>query len=274
MVLVSVVTATYAGDDLGHLAEAVASVVGQTHRPLQLLLAVDGDPTPALAALLAQYAERYPWVEVYRLPGPAGPGAARNAVLPRCRGEFVAVLDADDAMVPTRLTEQLAYLDAHPDVDVVASWLDVVDTGGQVVAERRFPESWQEVRAKAAFFCPTANTAVLFRRGLLPRFRYPTALRVGEDYRLWVELLRDGVRIANVRRPLTRYRTGPGYFARRRGWRYAASDLGTKVRAVPLVPWWQAPVVVAGAAGSFVVRLLPAAWFQGAYAVFEKVTRG
>lgn len=274
MALVSVVTATYAGDDPHHLAEALDSVVAQTHRPLQLLVAADGALSQEAERVVRARSSQHPWIELHRLAGPAGPAAARNAVLPSCRGEFVAILDADDAMEPERIAEQTDYLRRHPDVDLVASWLAVTDDSGNTLETRRFPEAWQEVRARSAFFCPTANTGMLFRARLLPRFRYPTALRVGEDYRLWVSLMRSGVRIANVPRPLTRYRTGPGYFVRRRGYRYALSDLVTKITALPLAPWWQAPAVLVVAGATFLVRLLPASWFRSAYAVFEKVTRG
>ena len=272
MALVSVVTATYAGDDPQQVVEAIDSVAAQTHRPLQLLVACDG-PVPGIDPLLADRCAQHDWIEVHRLPGPAGPAATRNAVLPLCRGDFIAVLDADDAMEPQRIAEQVAFVDEF-DLDLAASWLTVIDQKGVEVGVRRFPQTWQQVRAKAAFFCPTANTAVLFRRSLLGEFRYPQELRVGEDYRLWVELMRKGRRIGNVPRPLTRYRTGSGYFGRRRGWGYATSDLTTKLRALPLASWWQWPLVLVVAGGTFVVRLLPESWFQGAYAVFEKVTRG
>ena len=65
MALVSVVTATYAGDDPAHLAEALDSVAAQTHRPLQLLVAADGDLTPAAERLLADRCSRHAWIEVH-----------------------------------------------------------------------------------------------------------------------------------------------------------------------------------------------------------------
>lgn len=271
MALVSVVTATHAGDDPQHLAQAIDSVIAQTHRPLQYLIVGDGDLPRTTEELIAARVAEHEWIERYPQPGPRGPAATRNAVLPRCRGEYVAILDADDEMVPTRIAEQIDFLNEHA-LDVVASWLEVMDPTGTEVGIRRFPTTTTEIAAKAPFFCPTANTAVLLRRAVLDEFRYPD-LAVGEDYRLWVNLLRAGRRIGNVPRPLTRYRTGSGYFSRRRGWSYAVSDLRTKLRALPLAPLWQAPVVVVVAGATFLVRLLPASWFRGAYALFERVTR-
>jgi hypothetical protein len=150
--------------------------------------------------------------------------------------------------------------------------LQVVDESGADLEIRRFPSEPEVVAAKTPYFCPTANTALMFRAEVLPQFTYPD-LRVGEDYRLWVELLRAGRRIGNLPRPLTRYRAGVGSMARRRGWTYATSDLSTKLRALPLVPLWQWPAVIVVAGVSFLVRLLPAGLFRGAYLVFEKVTR-
>lgn len=272
--LVSVVTATYAGDDPAQLAEAVDSVLAQGHRPIQYLIVCDGPITPAAEDLLAARTNAHPFVTVFRHDaGAHGPAAARNAALARCDGEFVAILDADDAMAPDRIAEQVQYLDRHG-LDMVASWLTVVDQAGRETGVRALPETWREVRAHAPYSCPTANPSVMLRRSLLPRFRYPEHLRVGEDYRLWVTLLRAGVRIGNVPRPLTRYRTGSSYFTRRRGWGYATSDLATKLLALPLAPWWQWPLVVAVAGATFVVRLLPDRLFRVAYAEFDRVGRG
>ncbi|MFN8125759.1 MAG: glycosyltransferase [Candidatus Nanopelagicales bacterium] len=269
----SVVTATYSGDDPGHLAEAVDSVIAQSHRPLQYLIVCDGPLTDAQRDVLRVRSDAHDWIEVRELSGPRGPAGARNAVLPDCRGDIIAILDADDAMAPTRLAEQVAALaDGDGDVDLVASWLQVVHLDGSETETRQFPVDWRRVRAKAPYFCPTANTAMAFRAAVLPHFRYPE-LRVGEDYRLWVDLMRAGFRIGNIPRPLTRYRAGSGSMVRRRGWAYARSDLATKLHALPLAAAWQWPFVVLVAGVTFIVRLLPADLFRGAYAVFEKVTR-
>ncbi|MDP4014576.1 MAG: glycosyltransferase [Candidatus Nanopelagicales bacterium] len=271
--LVSVITATHAGDDVRHLGEALDSVIAQGHRPIELLVVCDGPVPDDTREMLSQRARDNPWIRVYPLESPSGPAVARNSVLARCRGDFIAILDSDDAMSPTRVSAQIDYLTAHG-LDVVASWLAVIDQSGAEQGVREFPVSWSAVRARVPYSCPTANTAVMFRREILPEFHYPEDIRVGEDYRLWVELIRRGRRIGNIPEPLTRYRTGADYFNRRRGLSYAKSDLATKLRALPLVVWWQRPVVVAVAGATFVVRLLPTALFRSVYRVFERVGRG
>jgi glycosyltransferase involved in cell wall biosynthesis len=54
-----------------------------------------------------------------------GAGAARNAGLERCRGEFIAFNDADDVWMPGMLKERLAVLSVFPDAACVAANHDV-----------------------------------------------------------------------------------------------------------------------------------------------------
>ena len=270
--LVSVVLATHAGDDLAHLRESIGSVAAQTHRPIELIVVCDGPVSAATDAFLDQTASQHPWVHIRRRAESGGPGAARNTVLVDCTGDYIAVLDADDIMDSGRLAAQVRYLEAE-NLDLVGSWLAVMDHDGHQIGVRRFPEDWESVRRRAAYYCPTANTSTLFRRSILPEYRYPENLPVGEDYRLWVHLMRQGHRIGNLPEPLTRYRTGATYYQRRTGKAYAISDLRTKLTAVELVPWWQRPVAVAGALATVPVRMLPRRAFRVAYATFERVTR-
>lgn len=271
--LVSVILATHEGDNLDQLTEAIDSVIAQSHRPLELLVVCDGPVSADTDQMLSSRSEAHPWMSVRTMKRRGGPAVARNAVLGVCQGDYVAVLDADDAMTPGRIATQIEYLEGHG-LDIVGSWLQVVDQSGNEIGIRRFPEDWRAVRHRSAFFCPTANPSTLFRRSVLPAYRYPEHLSVGEDYRLWVHLMQRGRRIGNVPKPLTKYRTGSSYYQRRTGLAYAVGDRNTKLLALGLVPWWQRPLVVVGAEVTFVVRLLPTRAFRIAYRAFEGVTRG
>ena len=81
------------------LQEAVASVLAQTYRPIEVIVVDDGstDDTPEAArALVAQHAG-----EVFVVHQPnAGPGMAREAGRRAARGEFIQYLDSDDVLLP------------------------------------------------------------------------------------------------------------------------------------------------------------------------------
>jgi glycosyltransferase involved in cell wall biosynthesis len=100
--LVSCVVTTCARPRL--VGRAVASVLAQTHRDLELIVVVDG-PDAATEAALRPHAD--PRLRVVVRPARGGQAAALNAGIALARGAFVAFLDDDDAWRPTKLARQL-----------------------------------------------------------------------------------------------------------------------------------------------------------------------
>jgi glycosyltransferase involved in cell wall biosynthesis len=99
------------------LREAVASVLTQEHRPIEIVIVDDGstDDTGPVAEGLA---EAHPqMIRVWHQPN-AGPGAARQAGLDLCRGEFVQFLDSDDLLLPGKFSAQVEALRQHPEAQI------------------------------------------------------------------------------------------------------------------------------------------------------------
>ena len=112
------------------LEEAVESVLGQTFLDWELFLVDDGS-TDRSTGIARAYAGRLPGKVVYlEHEGHANRGmsASRNLGIAQARGEFVALLDADDIWFPEKLETQVRILSAHPGVAMVAgpamNWYD------------------------------------------------------------------------------------------------------------------------------------------------------
>ncbi|MGH9161335.1 MAG: glycosyltransferase family 2 protein [Vicinamibacteraceae bacterium] len=134
-ITVSAVMPTY--NAAPYLKDAIDSVVSQTFSDWELIVVDDGsqDDTPAVLA-----AYRDPRIRVLRLPENRGRGAARNAGLAIATGRYVAVCDSDDISLPQRFARQVAFLDAHPEVDVVSGHMLVFWNGSTPRRSFRFPE--------------------------------------------------------------------------------------------------------------------------------------
>ena len=88
-----------------YLARCLDSLLAQTHRPLEIIVTDDGSSDDT-AAVLRRYAHEHPEVHtVTQLHRGLGP--ARNAALSVARGEFVAMVDADDWVDPDFITDLL-----------------------------------------------------------------------------------------------------------------------------------------------------------------------
>jgi len=154
--LVSVVIPTYDRSDL--LRQAVESVLDQTYRPVEILVVDDGstDDTPEVVAAYG------PPVRYIRQEN-AGVSAARNRGMRHARGEFVALLDSDDAWDPWKLEAQIALLRAHPEMGMTWSDMRAVNPEGEVVSPTY-------LRTMYGAYREVTIDRVLERRGSLGRY--------------------------------------------------------------------------------------------------------
>ncbi len=199
------------------LSAALASVAAQTERRFECVLVDDGsrDRTGDLARSFAARDERFRVVSTE----PRGIVPALQAGFAACAGRFVARMDADDLMHRDRLREQLALLEARPDL------------GGAGCHVRLFPrrklsaglcayERWlaslsteDDVLRERFIECPLAHPSLFLRRELLERFPYRDP-GWPEDYDLVLRILAEREKLGVVPRALHLWRDGPGRLSR------------------------------------------------------------
>ena len=121
--LVSVVIPAYNARNT--LAQTLDSLFAQTHQNLDVVVVDDGS-TDGTAEVLEAYAGR---VRTIRQTN-AGIGAARNASVQAARGDYIALLDADDLCRPDRIAIELRYLQSHPDILLCSSDFGAFDETG------------------------------------------------------------------------------------------------------------------------------------------------
>ncbi|MBW7864629.1 MAG: glycosyltransferase [Candidatus Hydrogenedens sp.] len=254
---VSVVVAVWAGDAPGPLRDALESVRAQSFAGWECLIGADGPLTPELDAVIGEFTAVDGRFRRVDHPGRRGPAAARNRILPLVRGEFIAVLDADDAAEPRRLERQLARMTAPDAPDVLGAWCLMVDAGGAPLGLRRTPSGPGAVRRALWRRNPLAHSSVMLRTALLRDNPYPETRRFGEDHLLWVRLAAKGARLDNLPEVLCRYRIAPlpkDHGTRRDRFR---ADWATRREALRLLPSVVAALCLPAAFLLSAARLLP-----------------
>jgi glycosyltransferase involved in cell wall biosynthesis len=97
-----------------YLAEAIESVLSQTHQPLEIIVVDDGSSDRS-----AEVARRYAPPAWYYFQPNSGVGAALNCGIDQARSSFFAFLDADDLWTKDKLTLQMTAFDNDPELDIV-----------------------------------------------------------------------------------------------------------------------------------------------------------
>lgn len=110
-----------------YVEEAVASILAQTHRNLDVVIVNDGSFEPEDAVLDGLAAD--PRVQVVNQLN-RGDLAARNLGLRIARGEYLLMFDADNALEPEFVARALAIFRERPELAYVTCWLRFVGADG------------------------------------------------------------------------------------------------------------------------------------------------
>lgn len=148
---------------LPHLDEAVESILGQTYRDFEFVI-LDDASTDGSTERLRYWASKDPRIRLFEVDTNLGPVGSSQRVADEAASPVVARMDADDISYPERLAEELAVLDRHPDVGVVASLADIIDSRGRKL---RDPEPWR--LARRSVFVPFAHGAMMYRKEVFDR---------------------------------------------------------------------------------------------------------
>ncbi|WP_163852273.1 glycosyltransferase family 2 protein [Pseudooceanicola aestuarii] len=210
---ISIIMPTY--NAAAFVAETVQSVLGQSFGDFEFL-AVDSASTDGTVEILRGTGD--PRLEVIALPFVCEAPIKRNLGFARARGDYVALVDADDIMMPDRLARQLAFLEANPQVHVLGSSYITFEAGQP---DKPVIQPAEDGLIKAHFLSVAGNAihspTVMMRRDFQQahslNFR---VVRMGEGHRFWNDCMVAGARFANITDPLLRYRKHGGSHVRQR----------------------------------------------------------
>lgn len=262
---VAVLMTLHAGDPLDLFERALRSIEGQRFDDeIRIYLCIDGPLPRAHAAWLARHRARFFRVE----QNAANLGLARslNRLIELLDDEeLVFRMDGDDISLPDRFAKQAAMMRAAPELALIGCQADDIDDTGRLIGPRRFPVQPARVRRALSRMNPVLHPAFCLRRSILrdPALRYPDA-HLSEDLAFLVRLAERGHVIANHPETLLRWRTGAGFFARRRDWRRGWSELLWYRRALRATGRHRSPAILFALA-RFGLRLLPPGALRALY---------
>ncbi len=220
----SVLMSVHQKENPEFLRAALDSVLQQTLPPDEVVLVEDGPLLPEHKSVINSAAAKGPIKSVV-IPQNIGLGAALAKGLESCQYDIVARMDSDDICELDRFETQIQYLDAHPDIDIIGSWIAEFDNDpGVVTGVRELPTDSISLRRFARRRNPLNHQTVMFRKAAVFKAGNYADLRCSQDYHLWVRMLANGARFANIPRPLVRVRGGRSMISRRGGWRYVYYD--------------------------------------------------
>lgn len=166
------------------LARALDSVYAQTH-PADEVIVVDDGSVDGTCEMLA---ERYPGCR-YLYQENQGVSSARNLGIAQARGEWIALLDSDDAWLPEKLALQTGALAERSHLRLCHTEEIWIRNGIRVNAMHKHAKSGGRIFRQCLPLCVISPSSVLLHRSLFEQYgHFDTALPACEDYDLWLRL--------------------------------------------------------------------------------------
>ena len=185
------------------ISAAITSVLEQSFTDWELIV-VDDCSTDDSTAIALAFADRDPRLKVHINKTNQGVAAARNTGVAVSRGEWIAFLDCDDIWRKEKLEKQLALAEKSGAGLIYSSYsLFMSNADIKMRKNYRVPASitYASMLRENYIGCST----VLVRKDLLEGHSFSRSIH-HEDYALWLELLKSGVRAAGCREVLVDWR--------------------------------------------------------------------
>ncbi len=172
---------------------AIRSTLAQTFTDFELII-VDDCSTDNTAAVVQSFAD--PRLVLIRNPRNYKLAKSLNIGIGAAKGRYIARLDADDLNLPERLANQVAFLESHPEIDLVGSCAYIFDDRGTIIGTLTFPTDHEAIVGNILSISLLHSTlmgrAVWFRR-----FPYAEEYTRAQDRELFLRSYRFS-RFANL----------------------------------------------------------------------------
>lgn len=200
-----------------HIKSMIESILRQTWHDFELVICDDGstDDTERIIRTCKDHR-----IKLLSLPKNYGVGVARQAAIDAARGEWIALLDSDDAMHPSRLERLLECAGTEKNILIFDNIAMFRENNGRLMYEgtlrppRQFgcPNSAfkditisEYIRAERLLIKPIINREALLSSGIQHTCRI-----FGEDSEFFINLGLNGFQFRYLSSALYHYRITPG----------------------------------------------------------------
>jgi glycosyltransferase EpsE len=214
MIMPKVTIITTAYNAIDYVRDSLDSILEQTYKDFEIILLDDGS-TDGTVLVLDEYANKFPQTKFLLNETNKGIPYSRNKALLEATGEYIAIHDADDVSMPTRLQTEVDFLDINDKIVFVGALAHRMSQTGEIIGSLKYPP--RDTGGAFAVITryklnPIIDPTCMYRRDVILKhggYTMDPQLRTVLDFELWCRLLCHGYAMANIQDYLIKYRINP-----------------------------------------------------------------
>lgn len=197
---VSIVTPCY--NCSKYIQATIDSVVAQTSSNWEMII-VDDCSSDSSFEIAKENSRKDPRIRALGLDTWSGPTIARNIAIEKAKGRYIAFLDSDDLWLPEKLEKQIEVMKNKDAVFSYTGYEKIDENGYRKGRRVSVPESgnYNDLLTGCFIGCLTA----VYDAKQIGKVYFPQIKR-GQDYGLWLKILRSGYIAFGLNEVLALYR--------------------------------------------------------------------
>ncbi|SVC63205.1 uncharacterized protein METZ01_LOCUS316059, partial [marine metagenome] len=169
-----------------YIFESVNGILQQSYKKFELIIINDASSDNTLS-ILSDFNDKR--IRIFSNLDHLGITKSLNIGLEKCRGNFIARMDADDICTTDRLALQYNYLIENPNIDVVGCNAVSISENGELTERARLPSKDKKIKWQLLFSTPILHPTVMIRSKVFIQFGvYNSVLSVAQDFDLWCRI--------------------------------------------------------------------------------------
>lgn len=214
----SVLMSVYKNDSPEFLKLALKSIYeDQIVKPDEIVVVFDGPITKELTTVLNNFKKgKEKIVKYYPQETNKGLGEALRIGSEKCTGDYIFRMDSDDISDPKRFLHQIEYIEKHQEIDVLGT--DIAEFNNSLNEKFRYricPKNHEDIVKMGKKRNPMNHVTVCIKKQALEKSGGYENILLLEDYFLWLKMIVNGCKLANLNEPLVFVRVGNGFNSKR-----------------------------------------------------------
>lgn len=189
-----------------YIVETVCSIIAQTYKDWELIIVDDCSPALDTESVLKNVKAMDGRIRILRATVNGGAGAARNIAIKEAKGRYLAFCDSDDWWYPTKLEEQIKFMEDN-NYPFTCTWYE--DANEKLESYYTMRQNNKQTYKSMISGCNVGTPGVMINLDVLGK-KYMPNLRRAEDWGLWMMYLRDTEYLVTYPKALWKYRHVPG----------------------------------------------------------------